>query len=188
MGAGLVDSRMGVTAFEDLTRLETQRLGQINKRLGEIKAMQERLLDTYLAGTLDEPRFSAKSVELRNEENVLNEQLQKIGEFDPAVGRAALAVFDFVQNAAARWESSNKAVRREILGTVLLKRTLFDVNLCVEKRKPFDLMAEGLILDESRGDNRVGEPCSEKIQACAAALMDARGPHVEILTQLARGR
>ncbi len=140
------------SAFADLTRLETQRLNQINKRLGEIKAMHERLLDTYLAGTLDEGRFSTKSVELRNEETALNDQLQKMGEFDPAVGRAALAVFDFVQNAAARWESSNKAVRREILGTILLKRTLSDVSLCVEKRKPFDLMAEGLSIDDSRGD------------------------------------
>jgi len=39
----------------------------------------------------------------------------------------------------------------------------------------------------SRGDNPAGEPCQDKIEACAAALMEARGPHIEAITQLTRG-
>jgi hypothetical protein len=43
-------------------------------------------------------------------------------------------------------------MRREILDTVCLNRTLSDVSLVGTKRKPFDILSEGLDLKNSRGD------------------------------------
>lgn len=71
---------------------------------------------------------------------------------DPARTETALAIFDWTQNAAEIWRGSNSSVRREILDVVCLNRTLSDVNLDATKRKPFDVFAKGLEIDNSRGD------------------------------------
>ena len=49
------------------------------------------------------------------------------------------------------WSGSNDAVRREILDGVCLDRTLSDVSLFTEKRKPFDVLAKRPDLKKSRG-------------------------------------
>jgi hypothetical protein len=59
---------------------------------------------------------------------------------------------DWSQRAADHWHGSNNGVRREILETVCLNRTLSDVSLVLEKTKPFDILAEGPRNQNSRGE------------------------------------
>ena len=63
-----------------------------------------------------------------------------------------MALFDWTQTAAETWLGSNTAIRRQILDSVCLNRTLGDLNLNAKKRKPFDVFAEGLEIKNSRGD------------------------------------
>jgi hypothetical protein len=70
----------------------------------------------------------------------------------PARTEAALAIFDWTRIAAEIWRGSSHRVRREVLDVVCLNRTLSDVNLDATKRKPFDVFAKGLEIDNSRGD------------------------------------
>ena len=56
------------------------------------------------------------------------------------------------------WRGSNNRVRREILDSVCLNRSLTDVNLVTKKRKPFDVFAERLEMENSRGDSIFTEP------------------------------
>ena len=71
----------------------------------------------------------------------------------PLIGlEQAIDAFDLAQNAAERWRVSNKADRRALLEAVLLNRTLNATSLVTTKRKPFDVLAEGLNLKQSRGD------------------------------------
>lgn len=114
--------------------------------------MQDRLLNAYLAGTVEECVFKSKSNELKSEANKTDESLASLGDVDPARGKVAMAIFDFAQNAAETWRRSNNTVRREILDLVCLNRTLGDVNLDTTKRKPFDVFAERLDFNDSRGD------------------------------------
>lgn len=67
-------------------------------------------------------------------------------------GKTALAIFEWSQNAAAIWRGSNNALKRDILDSVCLNRTLSDVSLVTTKRKPFDILAERPRFKESRGD------------------------------------
>ena len=69
----------------------------------------------------------------------------------------ALQVFDWVQNLAEFGRGSNNAVRREVLGTASSNRTVDGVSLCLQKRKPFDILAEGPKCQS-------GTPC--RIQTC----------------------
>ena len=78
--------------------------------------------------------------------------LEEEGAFDTAYADMALSLFDFSQKLPEIWHGSNSAVRREILECVSLNRTLSDVSVALEKRRPFDLLAERPILKDGRGD------------------------------------
>ena len=96
--------------------------------------------------------YKAKSNELKAEVTRADEALVQLGEVDPARGETALVLFDWTQRAADIWRGSNNAVRRQILDAICLNRTLGHVNLVTTKRKPFDVLAEGLDSKNSRGD------------------------------------
>lgn len=107
----------------------------------------------HLAGSPDDdPVYKAKSHELKAEAARAEEALAQLGDVDPARAETALTLFDWTQNAVEIWRSSNNRVRREILDSICLNRTLTDVNLNATKRKPFDVLAEGLNCQNSRDD------------------------------------
>lgn len=145
-------------AVTDLTAHRRRQATALAKRKSELATMQDRLLNAYLAGTVEEIVYKAKSNELKSEAAKTDESLATLGDVDPARGEIALAIFDFTQNAADRWRGSNTAVRREILDLVCLNRALGDLNLDATKRKPFDVFAEGLEIKNSRGDRMFTEP------------------------------
>ena len=136
----------------DLLSHQRRRSAALTKRKSELAAMQDRLLNAYLAGTVDEEAFQAKSAELKADAARVAEELDGLGEVDPQRGKAALAVFDWSQRAAETWLGSNNADRRQILDAVCLNRQVTDVTLVTIKRKPFDFLAERLDLKNSRGD------------------------------------
>ena len=114
--------------------------------------MHDRLLNTYLAGTIDEPTFKAKSAELKSECLRVEEALQKAGAGEAERNQRALALFDWSQRAAEVSQGSNNSVRRRILDAVCLNRQMTDVTLVTTKRKPFDELPERLKNDFSRAD------------------------------------
>ena len=139
-------------AVLDVTSYQRRQVAALTKRKAELTAMQDRLLNAYLAGTVDEVAFSAKSNELKAEAAKTGEALALVGDATPARGETALILFDWSQRAADLWRGSNNSIRREILDSVCLNRTLSDVSLVTTKRKPFDVFAERPILEDSRGD------------------------------------
>ena len=96
--------------------------------------------------------FKSKPNELKAEAAKAEEALGELGNTDPARGETAVALFDWSQRAADHWLGSNDLVRRQILDSVCLNRTLGDTSLVATKRKPFDVLAEGLVSKDSRGD------------------------------------
>lgn len=139
-------------AFQDITVQQHKRAASLSKRHAELSGMQDRLLNAYLAGTIDEGQYRAKSDELRAEMAGVTEARERLGGVESRDIDVALAVFDWSQNALESWQGSKSAVRRQILDSVSLNRTLSAANLCISKRKPFDLLAEGLDSEQSRGD------------------------------------
>ena len=139
-------------AFSDVTNVQTQKRKLLAKRKTELANMIDRLLNAYLAGTIDEAAFNTKSAQLKAEAANVERDLEQADRFDPRGGELALSVFDFSQNLAEIWRGSNFAVRREILNCVSLNRTLGDLTLVLAKRKPFDFLAERPFLKNSRDD------------------------------------
>jgi site-specific DNA recombinase len=140
------------TALTDLTAYRRRQATALAKRKSELASMQDRLLNAYLGGTVEEAVYKAKSNELKAEAAKADEALTTLGDADPARCESALALFDWSQRASEYWLGSNNAVRREILDFICLNRTLGDANLVTTKRKPFDVFAERLEMESSRGD------------------------------------
>jgi site-specific DNA recombinase len=139
-------------AFSDLTDHSTRQRGQLKKRQTELQAMQDRLLNAYLAGSIAESVFRDKTSELKREVESIEQSLSDINEPADNLSETALALFDWSQNAAEIWSRSKIPLRREILNSLSLNRTLSDVSLVTTKRKPFDIFAEGPFLNEGRDD------------------------------------
>ena len=68
--------------------------------------------------------------------------------------QAALAgkVFELSQGLEQQWLISKYAEKREILNLVFLNFRLDGASLVAEMNKPFDMLAEGLIVSSSRAD------------------------------------
>jgi site-specific DNA recombinase len=101
---------------------------------------------------VDQNVFTARSAEMKTEIERLRERLADARPPRGEVGQHVLAIFDFAQDAAHAWTVSGKDARRAILGRVLLKRSLSAISILTTKRKPFDVLAEGLTSVEDRGD------------------------------------
>lgn len=141
-----------VEACDGEVQHREDRLKALRRQLGELAEMQQRLLDAYLAGSVDKSTFTAKSTGFKAEIKKVEETLQTNTAYSPTLIQEAIKVFDLAQTAVERWTVSDNAERREILDSILLKRSLSATSLVTTKRKPFDVLAEGPILRESRGD------------------------------------
>lgn len=148
--------------------------------------MQERLVNAYLAGTIDESTLAAKQIHLRDEAATVAATLATCGEVDAQDVRTALGVFQFAQNAAQIWRGSKMDQKREILDAVSLNRMLGDVTLVVEKRKPFDELAKRLSIQSSRDDRRWTFPNNlTAVELLHHAIAEMQGFTADEIYQLA---
>ena len=141
-------------AFADVEGLHKRHTQMLAKRKTELANMQDRLLNCYLSGAIEDAAFQAKTAELKRELAEVEESIEKAGNYDPDAPARALAVFDFSQNLVRIWQRSNSAQKREILDCVSLNRTISDVSLYLVKRKPFDYLAKLPIFKDGRGDTK----------------------------------
>ena len=139
-------------AFADITTTQHRQRQALVKRQSELTHMKDRLLNAYLAGSIDEGTFQSKTTDLGGQLREVEMSLQRCGEIHDPRGDKALAVFDWSQKAIEVWSCSKIAEKREILEAVSLNRMLSDVSLCVEKRKPFSFLAERPSIQLDRGD------------------------------------
>ena len=138
------------SALDNAAEVTAERRRLLSKRRTELANMQERLLNGFLAGAIDEAAFTAKSADLKAQQQEIERQVDEVGQDDPLLAERALGLFDFSQNLVEIWRGSNWSRRREILESVSSNRLLSDVNLCLVKRKPFSDLAERLSLGFGR--------------------------------------
>ena len=138
--------------FEDSEQVAVNQRRALTKQQGDIQGKLERLLNAYLEGILDEVAYSAKRRALMEEQKLVEERMGKVVTPSVSMAKTALMIFDFSQNAATEYESSNSTRKREILAKVSLNREVGVRTLCLTKRKPFDLLIEGPSSSFGRGD------------------------------------
>jgi len=125
----------------ELLRQETLLVGQ-----------QDRLLNLRIDDQIDQETFAAKQTELRDRLARTKLQLDVLDRSHDETADLAVKVFELSQTLRQQWLAADYATKRRILEIVFLNCRLDDATLVPLIRKPFDALAEGLILKNSRGD------------------------------------
>ena len=101
---------------------------------------------------IDADTFAAKNTELRDRTAELHLEIERCDRGRNETIDIAVKAFELSQNLRAKWFAADYVAKRRILEIVCLNWMLVGVSLVAEMRKPFDLLAEGLLRKDSRGD------------------------------------
>jgi DNA invertase Pin-like site-specific DNA recombinase len=113
---------------------------------------QDRLLNMRLAEEIDPETFAKKHTELRDRLATIKLQLDAVDRSHDETAELAAKVFELSQTLRNQWLTADYAAKRRILEIVFLNCRLDDANLIPTMRKPFDVLAEGLLSKNSRCD------------------------------------
>ena len=113
---------------------------------------QDRLLNLRLADDVDQETFARKSTEIRDRLASIKLQLEALDRSHDENAELASKVFELSQTLRQQWLTADYDAKRRILEIVCLNCTLDGATLVPEMRKPFDVLAEGLISRNSRDD------------------------------------
>jgi site-specific DNA recombinase len=128
------------------------RRAELQRQESLIVAQQDRLLNLRLADDIDSSAFAAKQIELRDRLASIKLQLDALDRDHDETADLASKAFELSQTLRHQWLSADYAAKRRILEIVCLNCRLVDVSLVPQIRKPFDALAEGLLVQSSRGD------------------------------------
>jgi site-specific DNA recombinase len=138
------------TTNDDL-RLARFRDDEVKQAHTRIIEQQERLLTLRLADEIDAETFARKATELRDKAADLRLHLEAADRGRDEIIDIAVKAFELSQNLRAKWFETDYAAKRRILEIICLNWTLDGVNLVPTMRKPFDMLAAGLVWKNSRG-------------------------------------
>ncbi|HVX10245.1 MAG TPA: recombinase family protein [Pirellulales bacterium] len=111
---------------------------------------QDRLLNMRLSDDIDQETFARKHTELRDRMASIKLQLDALDRSHDETAELASKVFELSQTLRQQWLTADYATKRRLLEIVFLNCRLDGVTLVTTMRKPFDVLAEGLISEKSR--------------------------------------
>ena len=133
-------------------RSSAARAKELQEELIRVREQQDRLLNLRLLEEIEADTYAMKAQELRDRESELKLQIDSADRNRHEIIDTAIKAFELSQNLRAKWFAADWAAKRRILEIVCLNWKLDGVSLVPEWRKPFDLLAEGLLTKDSRGD------------------------------------
>ncbi len=133
-------------------RSSAQKAKQLQEELIAVRDQQDRLLNLRMLEEINADTFASKSRDLREREAELKLEIDVADRGRHEIIDIAVKAFELSQSLRSKWVAADYAAKRRILEIVCLNCSLDDVNLCATMRKPFDLLAKGLVSKDSRGD------------------------------------
>jgi site-specific DNA recombinase len=127
---------------------------ELQRQESLIVAQQDRLLTLRIDDHIDQETFAAKQTQLRDRLAKIKLQLDVLDRSHDETAELAAKVFELSQTLRQQWLMADYAAKRRILEIVFLNCRLDDATLVPTIRKPFDVLAEGLVSKNSRG-NRI---------------------------------
>mgnify|MGYP007059450172 FL=1 len=126
--------------------------GELQRQETLLVQQQDRLLNMRLSEDIDQETFARKHTELRDRLASIKLQLDVLDRSHDETAELASKVFELSQTLRNQWLTADYATKRRLLEIVFLNSVLDDVTLVPTMRKPFDVLAEGLVSEKSRGD------------------------------------
>ena len=145
-----------VDALRSYTRGEQDRSkkqdAEVKRQHSLVQDQKSRLLDLLLLKEIEAETYAKKASELRDREADLWLQVQACSRQGDEESEIVVKAFELSQNLTEKWVTADFVAKRRILEIVCLNWRLDDVTLIPTMRKPFDVLAEGLLSQQSRGD------------------------------------
>jgi site-specific DNA recombinase len=144
-----------VRVLKDRTQDEQKeakdKVNELTRQLSFAMQQQDKLFGCHAEGTVDSEQFNRLSVELRDRVSRLKLQIESYTRGRDQNTELAIKAFELSQNLGAKWVSADYTEKRKILDILLLNCCLRDRSLEFTMRKPFDVLAERLIWNDSGG-------------------------------------
>jgi len=138
---------------------------------------------------IDHDTYACKKTQLMDRLTKIKLQLDVLDRSHDETAELAAKVFELSQTLGQQWLTSDYAAKRRILEIVFLNCRLDAATLVPTIRKPFDVLAEGLVSKNSRGDRRWTFPNDlTGMRLFHAAIALARPFAAEELEILGRGQ
>jgi site-specific DNA recombinase len=128
------------------------RRAELQRQESLLVAQQDRLVNMRLAEEVDQELFARKAMQLRDRVASIKLQIDAVDRSHDETAELASKVFELSQTLRQQWVTADYDSKRRILEIVCLNCQLDGVSLVPTMRKPFDVLAEGLISEKSRGD------------------------------------
>lgn len=125
---------------------------ELHRQLSLAKAQRDRLLNLRLLEEIEADTFATKDTELRDRVAQLKLQIEALDRNHDEDADIAIKAFELSQSLMDKWVTSDYTAKRRILEIICLNFRLDDVSLYPVMRKPFDVLAEGLLSQKSRGE------------------------------------
>ena len=126
--------------------------GELNRQITSLQTQQDELLNLRILKEIDDTTFARKSTELRDRIARLTLEAEANDRAKQEHGDIAVRAFELSQTLKEKWLSADNAAKRRLLEIVCLNYSLSDGKLVYQMRKPFDVLAEGPISGQGRGD------------------------------------
>lgn len=124
---------------------------ELERQVSLAVAQHDRLINLRIDDQIDQETFSRKQTELRDRLASLKLQLETVDRGHDETAELAIKVFELSQTLREQWLTADYAAKRRILEIVCLNCRLVDGSLTPTMRKPFDVIAEGLLVQDSGG-------------------------------------
>ncbi len=115
-----------------------------------LAAQQDRLLNMRLAEDIDQATFASKQTEFRDRIASIKLQLDVLDRSQDENADLAVKVFELSQTLRQQWFTADYAAKRRVLEIVCLNCELQAEKPVFSLRKPFDALADGLLLKNNR--------------------------------------
>ena len=113
---------------------------------------QDVLLNLRICEEIDKETLARKMPELRDQAADLRLSIDALDRSHDEKEDVAVKALELSKSLRERWVTADYSTKRRILAILCLNFSLDDVTLVPEWRKPFDMLAEGLDLKNSRGN------------------------------------
>lgn len=123
---------------------------ELQRQLSLLREQKDRLLNMRLNGEIEPDAYAAKATEHRDRTAKLKLKLDACDVGRDENAEIAVKAFELSQNLRAKWLTADYSEKRRVLEIVFLNFVLDDVTLVPTTRKPFDVLAEGLLVSSSR--------------------------------------
>ena len=122
-----------------------QRISKAENELQLIKDRQRKALDCLLDGTISSGIWTSKNTELEDQAKELSNTISMFKDSPESFMECGVRIFELSQNAHQLFLNGTDDEKRRILNLVFSNITLKDGKLHYTYKKPFDMIAKGVV-------------------------------------------